>query len=186
VSGAALLPPLGFLIACKPNLGLALFAAYPNRIVAAGASALLLLSVLIWPGWIWEWRTAVATAPDPYSMVLFPAGPLILLVLLRWRSPGARLVAVLGMVPQTTLPYAALPLFLVPITWAEGWVVWAGTAIALIGHAMAGPYDSEAAWVRAGGLWLLYGAFLPCTAIVLLRERSPSSSGPVLFRRNRP
>ena len=171
ITGAALLPPLGFLLACKPNVGLALFAAYPNWRTAAGAVALVIVSLALWPAWPWAWRAAIAAAPPSPPLVMFPGGPLLLLPLLRWRHPEARLVTMLGLVPQTTLPYALLPLFLVARTWREGWIIWAGTTMALLGHAWAGPYDSDLAWLRAAGIWMLYCAFLPCVVLVLMRDR---------------
>ena len=41
------------------------------------------------------------------------------LALLRWRRPEARLLAALACVPQTMLPYEAVPLFLIPCGWVE-------------------------------------------------------------------
>ena len=172
LTGAALLPWLGFVLVCKPNVGLALFAAYPSVAGAISAAALVALSLVVMPRWPLDWRAAAANAPNSISLLTLPGGPLLLLALLRWRRPEARLLAVLGAVPQTTLAYAALPLFLIPKTWAEAWMVWAGTAVALIGHGLTGPYDSQMAWVRAGGMWLLYCAFLPCVAMVLRRRHT--------------
>ena len=71
---------------------------------------------------------------------------------------------------------AALPLFLIPRTWAEAWVLWAGTFLALVGHASGGPYASQVAWVRAAGVWLVLCAYLPCLVMILRRPNVATAS----------
>jgi hypothetical protein len=167
LAGAALVPWAGFLLACKPNIGLALFIAFPRAASAMSAAALTALSFLLWPGWAAEWRTALGGAPNAVSLIGLPGGVLLLLAGLRWRRPEARLLLAMSVVPHTTLPYEAVLLFLIPRTWTEAWTLWAGTAAALIGQSAMGPYPSQMAWVRSGGLWLLYCAYLPCLVFVL-------------------
>ena len=171
LTGAALIPWAGFVLACKPNIGLALFAAFPGWRAAASAATLTAVSLAIWPGWPVEWRTALTGAPNSLSLVALPGGVLLLFAALRWRTHEGRLLLALAVVPHTTLPYEAVPLFLIPRTWTEAWILWTGTAIALIGHVHAGPYPSQLAWVRAGGLWLLYCAYLPSLLMILMRGR---------------
>jgi hypothetical protein len=180
LTGAALVPWAGFLLACKPTIGLALFAAFPRWRTVASAGALIVISVVIWPGWINEWRQALASAPNAIAPLALLGGPLMLLALLKWRRPEARLLAVLACVPHTTLLYEAVPLFLVPETWPEAWVLWGGTFLALMGHQWTGPYASQFAWVHAGGLWLLVCAYLPCLVIILRRPNvaPTAASGP--------
>jgi hypothetical protein len=170
LAGSALMPWAGFALVCKPNIGLALFAAFPRMASAVSATALLVGSFLFWPGWVAHWRLALAGAPNSISVIALPGGVLMLLAAIRWRHSDGRLLLALSIVPQTTLAYEAVPLFLIPRTWTEAWIVWSGTAIALVGHGYTGPYDSQLAWVRAGGIWLLYCAYLPCLVIVLRRE----------------
>ena len=69
------------------------------------------LCFLVWPGWVPEWLASVARTPHK-SHLLRPGGFLLLLALLRWRRPEARLLAVLSLMPQTTALYEALPLAL--------------------------------------------------------------------------
>jgi hypothetical protein len=170
--GAALAPWAGFVLMCKPNIGLALFAAFPRMAAAISATALLVTSFLLWPEWVAHWRLALASAPNSISVVSLPGGVLLLLAALRWRHPDGRLLLVMSIVPQTTLPYEAVPLFLIPRTWTEAWILWSGTAIALLGYGYTGPYVSQLAWVRASGIWLLYCAYMPCLAMVLQRYYS--------------
>ena len=165
--GAALTPWLGFLLLCKPNIGLALFAALPSMAAAATSAALAALSLFLWPHWMFEWRAALRNAPNAISPIALPGGLLLLLAAFRWRRAEGRLLLALSIVPQTTLAYEALPLFLIPRTWTDAWIVWGGTTLALVGHSVTGPYADQLAWVRAGGLWLLYCAYLPCLVVVL-------------------
>jgi hypothetical protein len=173
LAGAVLVPWAGFVLACKPNIGLALLIAFPRFATAASAAALAALSFLLWPGWAADWRTALAGAPNAVSVIGLPGGVLLLLAAIRWRRPEARLLLAMSVVPHTTLPYEALPLFLIPRTWTEAWVLWAGSAAALLGQSVTGPYASQMAWVRAGGAWLLCCAYLPCLVFVLRRSAPP-------------
>jgi hypothetical protein len=172
LTGAALVPWAGCLLACKPTIGLALFAAFPRRATLAGGAALVACSLLIWPGWVHEWRAALGGAPNAVAPVTLPGGALTLLALIKWRRPEARLLTVLACVPHTTLLYEAVPLFLVPETWPEAWVLWGGTFLALLGHQRTGPYESQLMWVRTAGLWLLVCAYLPCLVMILRRPNA--------------
>ena len=49
LSAAALIPSLGFLLACKPTLGLPLFAAYPSRHAILSAGLITCASIAVWP-----------------------------------------------------------------------------------------------------------------------------------------
>src|SRR5262249_33259563 len=122
LTAAAFLPSLGFALAVKPTLGAALFAAYPSRRALVSALALVCASFIIFPSWPAFWTqslhfTGHMSAP---VMHLAAGGPLILLSLAKWKRPEARLLAVLACVPQTTLLYEAVPLFLVVERWYEG------------------------------------------------------------------
>jgi hypothetical protein len=197
LTGAALVPWAGWLLVCKPTIGLALFAAFPRVSTAAGVAFLVALSVILWPGWVHEWRLALAHAPNAIAPLTLPGGPLLLLALARWKRPEARLLAALACVPHTTLAYEAVPLFLVPRTWGEAWVLCGGTFAAFIGHGLTGPYSSQFAWVRAGGIWLIACAYLPCLVMVLRRPnelqagdagsraRMPGTNPPVPARADR-
>jgi hypothetical protein len=176
LAGAALVPWLGFILVCKPNIGLALFAAFPSVVSAASGAALVALSFALWPHWVAAWRAALAEGgPVSTSMVTLPGGLLLLLAALRWRHPEGRLLLALSIVPQTTLPYQVLPLFLIARTWTEAAVIWGGTAAALLGHNSRAPYSSQLGWLHAGGLWMLYCAYLPCLVIVLRQRQEPST-----------
>ena len=62
LTGAALVPGLGWLLIAKPTIGLALFAAFPRWKTAIGCGLLLVLATILWPAWVGEWRATLASA----------------------------------------------------------------------------------------------------------------------------
>jgi hypothetical protein len=117
LSAMYFLPGLAWLSVAKPNIGLALLAASPSgkavRIAAAGGGLLVLLRLRAPSGWVGYWLDAIRDAPHIAAPVTRAGGPLLLLALLRWRRPEARLLAALACVPQTPCFYEALPVLLV-------------------------------------------------------------------------
>src|SRR3954454_1793434 len=79
LTGAALVPGLGWLLIAKPTVGLALFAAFPRWRTAIGCALFLGLVTLIWPGWIVQWLATLASAPHVVAPITRRAGPLVLL-----------------------------------------------------------------------------------------------------------
>src|SRR5262245_36410773 len=120
VTGAALLPLWGFLLAAKPTVGTALWLAYPSKRAAIGAAGFLALSLVLLPSWPASWLAATAGVTHIRPPILYWGGPLILLALLRWRRPEARLLAALSCVPHTPELYESLYLFLVPSSLGQG------------------------------------------------------------------
>jgi len=86
---------------------------YRLRIRAAvGALLIVGLSFVVMPTWFGSWRLAAGTGIHPIPLLQW-GGPLLLLALLRWRRPEARLLVALSLVPQTVSMHEALALFLV-------------------------------------------------------------------------
>jgi hypothetical protein len=172
LAAAALAPSLGVLLACKPTLGAALWIAYPSRRSVAAAAAFTLGSLAVLPSWPWQWMDALGsstshmTAPVAH---LSAGGPLVLLALLRWRRSDARLLAALACVPQTTLLYEAVPLFLLVRRWYEGLALVALSLAADLSMPDRRP-DNYDAWVWGTGDQMVLWLYLPCLAVVLLRE----------------
>jgi len=99
-------------------------------------------------------------------------GPLLLLALLRWRRPEARLLAVLACVPQTFSSYDSLILFLAVRTRREGLFLAACSLLVTAYVAMKGPAPTYAETVHRFApirLWVLY---LPAVAMVLMRRNA--------------
>lgn len=125
IAAACVLPWLGAVLVAKPNLGVSVFVARPTLPAAIGCLAVLLIPTAVAPWWVADWLRNVGTelgrtAPHPAPVTMFGgAGAILLLGLLRWRRPEARLLVVLACVPQ--LPYWAdqLPLLLAARTRRE-------------------------------------------------------------------
>lgn len=166
LAGAALVPTFGFLLVGKPTIGLALFAAYPHVTTAIRCALLGLVSLAIFPNWITEWRLSLHDAKFIAAPLLVFPGPLLLLAALRWKRPEARLLLALTVLPHQPVLYEALLLFLIPATWLEAGVLWAGTtAVALFGAGFVG--TERAALTNT--LWLHWCAYVPCLIMVLRR-----------------
>lgn len=120
LTAAALMPWLGLVFAAKPSLGLAIFGSRPSRRGAVAAGALVVVAFLLWLGWPGSWWTAIHTTAEGYrAPVTRPFGWLLLLALVRWRNPDARLLAFIACVPQTTALYETVELYLVCRTRTE-------------------------------------------------------------------
>jgi hypothetical protein len=172
LTGAALVPTVGWLLVAKPTIGLALFAAFPRWKTAIGCSVLLIISLLIWPGWIAHWRATFVAAPHVIAPVVRTGGPLLLLAAIKWKRADARLLLALACVPHTTAPYETIPLFLIPQTWLQAWGLWALALVAYAGQWATGPYLSQADYWASGARWIVAVMYLPCLALVLSRPNA--------------
>jgi hypothetical protein len=141
-------------------------------LAAAGVAAAVLLaaSLLAQPGWISAWLGSLRQQQHFKPLVAIPGGVLVLLALLRWRRPEARLLAALGCVPQTFWWYDVLPLALVARNRLEslilamlGWVAYAVYNVAFPRAA-----SPEIAFANVARLTVAC-AYLPCLLMVLRR-----------------
>jgi hypothetical protein len=118
ITAGALLPWLAWLAAAKPTTGVVVSGAFlPFRRLGLNliiGAAFVVVSFALWPRWFGEWLDALRGARHFVPLVLRPGGPLLLLSMLRWRRPRARLLVLSALVPQTGAAYDALPLVLVP------------------------------------------------------------------------
>ncbi len=126
LAAAALLPNLGWLLSCKPNLGLAGFLYRPRLRTAIEIFVFLLISLIVLPSWPLDWLSVSSTLQGhPPAAFILPFGPLLLLSALRWRAPEGRLLFVLAITPQLLFFYDQLILGLIPKTLKSG-LVFAG------------------------------------------------------------
>jgi hypothetical protein len=180
--GALALSPVlaGAVWSAKPTIGLAFFAAYAfpdaRRMQRAllGGVAMLAISLAFRPNWPLEWLAAIRYAPHVIAPVtLLPLGPIALAALARWRRPEARLIAALACVPQTFVPLATLPLFLVPRSRAEMLTLLGASWLLLAYWYRFPPIEGTplglAARVRETGQVIIALSYLPCLAMVLRR-----------------
>ena len=146
-------PFLGWALAAKPTIGLALFAYRPNWLV------LVALAFVVQPNWLAEWVGVARTLEGHPIPALNPIGAIAVLSLLRWRRPEARLVGVMALMPQNLYFYDQLPLLLVARNGREAlaltalsWVAWAGMKVQCGSQPFCGP-EAEP--------WILAALYLP-------------------------
>lgn len=181
VVGASLLPGLGFLAVCKPNLALAMAFRRPTLSIVLGGAVLLAASVLLRPGWPGEWLANVSRTSIHRPPVATPLGALMLLSLLRWRRPEARLLAAMACVPQLLFWSDQLPLLLVPRTLRQSlWCCILSSASVNLAMFLARQPGSGAVTyggitdglVRHAQLPVLLGVYLPALVLVLRRPNT--------------
>ncbi len=162
LSAAAFLPALTPLWIAKPNIGLPLLIFKPGQRAVLGMLCFGLLSFVVLPTWPFGWLRHVA-ANIHVAPISTGVGPVLLLALLRWRTPEARLLIGMALVPQRLLFYDQLPLWLgvrslhqslvLSIAgWVGmlGWTIWTGYP----------PLNISPTWA----VWILY---MPALVLVL-------------------
>lgn len=172
MTAALFLPWLAIVTPAKPQTGLPILAAQrSSRALAAALAAaalLILISLVLLPGWPAEWLAIIRTADYVRSPIANPAGVLVIPVLLRWRRPEAWLVFLSACLPQTFMWYGALTLLAIAATYRQ--------AIAISGMSTGGylfaTYLVYAGVPRVGPLsWIIYisTTFWPCVWVILRR-----------------
>jgi hypothetical protein len=171
VTAAALFPILGFLACAKPNAGIAAFLYRPSRKMVVGCLVLIVLSFVVWPGWLRAWLGEVGGVQNRVIPILTPAGPFLLLALTRWRRRETRLLLGYACVPQAPWFYDQLILTLIPATQLEAINYAFTTQLTL------------AIWIVFNGVlwthgnWLLAAVlYLPPLIMILRRPNEPPAA----------
>ncbi len=73
--GGALLPVWGFVLACKPTIGAALWLAFPSKRALVGSVVLLVLSIALLPTWPERWLGLLSEGVHFKPPVMFWGGP---------------------------------------------------------------------------------------------------------------
>ena len=174
----AFLPALGFLALAKPTTAGAVWAAYAHRTLrrpaivwsAAIAGGLILVSFWLRSSWISDWLESVRSSAEFTPLVLRPGGVFLLVALLRWRRPEARLVSLLALAPQTMSPYDALPLLLVYSNRREALIgAWLSLAAVPFLVPRVGTGPAYMAAVEHNTPILLLALYVPALFLVLRR-----------------
>jgi hypothetical protein len=171
---AALVPALSWLLAAKPSIGAALFVAFPSRRAVVAGFGLVAVALVVYPTWPLRWLESLHTVVH-VSPVRSPGGFILLLALLRWRRPEARLLAVLACVPQIIGLYETLPLFLIPRTRWQGYALAGLSYVAAFGQVAAVPRTPGMpleTMLAARWPFMLFCLYLPALVMVLLPERA--------------
>lgn len=163
----ALMPrQLGWLAPVKVNLGVAAFAYRPSRWTIIGGGVLVVVSLLVRPTWPLEWLQTLPTAPSHISPVLYPFGFLALLAVLRWRTPEARLLLAMTLIPSAPWFYDHLMLWLVARTVWQMWfltaVSWVTLVATLASEGMI--FEPRMANIQP---FIAWGIYLPALLVVL-------------------
>jgi hypothetical protein len=173
LTGAALIPAAGFLLACKPTIGAALFVAFPTRTAFLSVLLFGVLSLAVYPEWPWRWREVLQDTGHMVAPVMLWGGPIVLIALTRWRQWDARLLVALACVPQTHFYYDAWPLWLIPRTLEQAAFLTASSwAMSFVQIALTGPDGDASAMAYAaeratvGQLSVVF-VYLPCLWFVM-------------------
>jgi hypothetical protein len=173
-----LIPGLGFIWAAKPTIGAAFFSGWPSRSAMLGGALLIIISLILIPGWPAKMWIGLRAAPQLVPIISRPGGVLLLLSLMRWRAPEARMLGVLALVPQTTMVYEMLPLFLIPRTLREMAALTLLTQIAFAAAFSLRPganYEHLPDMLNAHWPFWLVLVYLPALVLVIRRSDSPES-----------
>jgi hypothetical protein len=171
-TAALTIPFLAVTFAAKPTIGLALAAAGPSRVrkyALGGALLTVVLSVALFPSWPMEWLATLRRAPHIVSPLFRVGGVTVLLALLRWKRPEARLIIALACVPQAGAWYEALPLFLVANTLYETMTL---SVMSCLGFLLYYPFMDVGSDVQVNhdiGALIVAFVYLPATIMVLRR-----------------
>lgn len=173
LGAALLLPWLGPLAAAKPSLGLALLAGARSRsaatVLVAGCLVFVVASLVLDPQWPGKWIGALQQSTHFRPLILRPGGVLLLLALLRWRDPDARLLLALAAIPTTGVPYDMLPAALVARTRKQSALLALLTQLAWVVAPAFPTTEPYAEWSWRVGLVTLWSGLIPPLVLVLWR-----------------
>jgi hypothetical protein len=176
LTAALCMPVLTWILAAKPNIGLALLAPTtsfrPVKIGFIGGTALLALSLAFLPSWPADWLGLLKTVGHMNAPIALPGGAFVLLALLRWRRPEARLILALACVPQNNSWYEALPLLLIPTTFRESLGLSLATSCGFVFQWLFISPAGDVAANREIGILMVAFVYLPATLLVLWRPNS--------------
>lgn len=170
---AALLPPLAWLLTCKPNLGFPLFLYRPTWIGLGTILAFLGLSYFVLPSWPADWlRISRSLAGHPPPVLVLPFGPLLLLGAFAWRRPEGRMFLGLALFPQLLFFYDQLPLWLLPRSFLASAIYSGLSWVAYFGwrSLSVDPLSGEVLRQPAQTIMLLL--FLPALGMLLWQEKA--------------
>jgi hypothetical protein len=164
----------------KPNLGLAIGVARPTKWSIVGGAVGATVAFLLVPTWVAGWVAVVRGQPGAHPVpVLVPGGFLVLLALLRWRRPDARLLVVMSLIPQTMTFYDTLPVVLCARTFRQSLVIGLTSQLAML---LAIPYaariEAPLAVLQRTAWFAVVGVYLPALYFVLRAPEMPVPGPP--------
>ena len=179
-TAAAFIPAISFFGVVKPQSSIPVIArdTSSRSLVFAAVGTIVLggISFLLLPTWPRDWWALIRTSDHFSPPIARYAGPLIALVLLKWKRPEAWLVFIAACFPQTWYPYNSLVLLIVAATYREASMLSLISTAGWVAAALLVSGPSRSPEVRAAGeAALIFACFLPATIVVLTRKNvSPS------------
>lgn len=176
MTAAVYIPALCFFVLAKPQTGMPVVASAsaPRAWIALAAGVLVLVAVslLLLPSWPREWFALVSQRSGHMrAPILRLGGPLIALVLIKWRRREAWLVFTMACMPQTWDWYNVLPLLTVAATYREAYVLsLVSTVGGFIAVYLALTIHSQNELLRLGGATMVVFAYLPAVVAVLRQQ----------------
>lgn len=173
LTAAFALPWAAVFLAAKPNFALPIVAgaaSWRHFLTLGAIAAAAGLASLLWnPAWPAQWIGALMEMQFVSAPVVNPGGFLLLVALLRWRRPEARVLAAIVCMPQTPSLYDLLPLFVVPRSRREVLVLSLCTTLLFFTIVVLGPFATFNEYVHMLERWAVFVVYLPAVAMVLRR-----------------
>lgn len=117
IMAAAFIPALLPVILIKPQIALPVGLTHWSKSGLYACLAVMAISLAIYPTWPLVWLSQIQAGQHYYQryfpFLSLPFGPLLLLALLRWREPDARLLFMISLFPQRHF-YDSFVLWLIP------------------------------------------------------------------------
>jgi hypothetical protein len=170
---AAMAPVLGGLAIAKPTLAVAAFVYAPRRRFIVSAVIMLAIAFAVSPSWPNEYVAEIRarTAANYHIPIRIMPGLLLVLAVLRWRRPEARLLVAMACIPQTMLFYDQLPLLTIARSFRQALVFALGSYLPILAiYLIPLPTnDSLAATLSTTSTVIVWLYYLPCLVEILRR-----------------
>jgi hypothetical protein len=183
-AAAAVMPAVWAIIPAKPNIGVIAGAASSRApsgrtlwFVLAMWILLLAVSFAAVPGWFGEWLSTARSGEHFQGYIARLGGPLLLLAVVRWRRPEARLLIALALVPHTTVFYETLIVFLVAQSRLELLGLAFGSMIAYVVELLYLHANDTPTLIARQGDVQLWTMLVPALVLVLRRPNEGDVPG---------
>ena len=115
IAAVMLIPILLPLVLIKPQIGLPVILTNFTRKRLIGCVVFILLTFLVYPRWLLDWYERSSHYNGVIPLLTLPLGPLLLLLLLKWRDKNALFLFLMACIPQRTI-MDTFALYLLPQT----------------------------------------------------------------------
>lgn len=123
------LPKISILAIIKPQIGFPVLLKHIQFRQIVLIITIVALSFLFMPGWLSNWWHSARNYDGFIPLLTLPFGPLLMLLLFRWKNKDSRFLLVYSLVPQRGL-YDSLPLLLLTRSKQEMLILWFFSLIA--------------------------------------------------------